>query len=51
MLPLVPALRVSEEEDLAQVSPEACQELVGVWEELYREIQQRQKAYDDKMLE
>ena len=51
VLPLIPALRVTEEEGLAEVTPEACEALAGVWEELYRGVQSRQKAYDAKMLE
>ena len=50
VLPLVPALRVTEEEELAEISPNACHQLVGVWDDLYREVQRRQKAYDAKML-
>ena len=51
VLPLVAELRANNEEDLAEVGPEECERLVGIWEDLYQEIRVRQKQYDSKMLE
>ena len=51
VLPLVAALRVTGEDEWAEIGEEACGELAGVWEDLYQEVGRRQKAYDQRMLE
>ncbi len=51
VLPLVAALRVTGEDEWAEIGPEECGRLAGVWGDLYREVQARQKAYDRRMLE
>ena len=51
VLPLVAALRVTGEDEWAEIGEEACGELAGVWEDLYQKVSRRQKAYDQRMLE
>ena len=35
VLPLVAALRAMDEDELVEVGPDACEELAGVWGDLY----------------
>lgn len=45
------ALRAATEEEVTEAVPEEEERLQGVWEELYREVQVRHRAYDGAMRE
>ena len=38
VLPLVASMRVTSEEELVEAGAKDCEELVGIWGDLYREV-------------